>query len=131
VNDKDLFNGKDPLAITDPMEWAEAFERLVKGSPDLEIDAGLMVGWFSMHQSALESEGFEAGVQAERERAAGESEAMARAMAVADNDFCFTLLDDGLEQLHLRTRANRYRALAFAALSALAVVTGKGASDER
>ena len=51
----DPFDGKDPLAITDPMEWAVRLARLVEAKPEVGTDAGTLVGWFSNFQSALEA----------------------------------------------------------------------------
>jgi hypothetical protein len=60
-----VFDGRDPLSITDPMEWAEELERLLRAKPEA-ADAGTLVGWFSNFQSALEA-GREGALQEARE----------------------------------------------------------------
>lgn len=50
----DLFGGIDPMTVTDPMAWAEAFDRLLKRQPAIDIDPGLMVGWFANFKAACD-----------------------------------------------------------------------------
>lgn len=57
-----------PFGEWDAMAWADEYIRIITENPDIDIDEGLMVGWFANALMTGHQRGYENGVRDSRSR---------------------------------------------------------------